>query len=125
MRFREIDKAKDRLNHIESSVITKENNIPFSNFKRNNEYSTLWDDKKLLVKKNTLTPINPHGNNNIYDNNGIANQNLNDAYNKNFNVHNNINANNSNNFNQNKNAYNYKSSSQYGAYFQNQKSQQI
>jgi hypothetical protein len=122
MRFRELDKAKDRLNHIESSVITKENKIPFSNFKRNNEYSTLWDDKKLLAKKNTLTPINPQGNNNIYNNDGFANQNLNDAYNKNLNVHKNIN---DNNFNQNKNANNYKSSSQYGAYFQNQMSQQI
>lgn len=106
MRFKEIDRTKDRLNHIESSVITKENNLPFYDFKKNNEYSTLWDDKKLLAKKNSMTPIQ--------NNNNYGSQNLNNAYNNNF-----------NNYNLNQNPYNYKSSSQYGAYFQNQMSQPI
>lgn len=116
MRYKELDKAKDRLNHIESNVITKENNIPFYDFKKNNEYSTLWDDKKLLAKKNSLTPVIPQGNNNYIDNNSniYGNQNLNNPYNNNY-----------NNFNQNQNSYSYRSSSQYGAYFQNQMSQPI
>ncbi len=118
MRFKELDKAKDRLNHIESSVITKENNKQFFDFKKNNEFSTLWDDKKLLAKKNSLTPIIQQGNSNY----NYGNQNANDSYN---NLNANIYNNNFNDYKQNQNAYSYRSSSQYGAYFQNQMSHPI
>ncbi len=123
MRLKELDKAKDRLNHIESSVITKENNKPFYAFRKNNEYSTLWDDKKLLAKKNPLTPIIQQGSNNN-SNNNFVNQNINSAaYNK---LNDNIKSNNNNNkINLNHDAYSYRSSSQYGAYFQNHMSQPI
>ena len=112
MRFTELDKAKDRVNLIESSVITKENDKPLYDFRKNNEYSTIWDDKKLLVKKNSLTPIIPQGKSNYNgnNNNNFLNQNVNNHINNN---------------NNNQPAHSYRSSSQYGAYFQNKMSQPI
>jgi len=106
MRFKELDKAKDRLNHVESNILTKEKNNQFFDFKKNIEYSTLWDDKKLLAKKNDLTPSI------LQNNNPFTNQNLKNYGNFNNNIY-------------NSNPYNYRSSAQYGAFFQNNLSQPI
>ncbi len=102
MRHKQIDKTKDRLNHIESGFITKENNNQFYDYKKNNEFSTLYDDKKLLARKNP-TPL-------IQQNNHVNDK----QYQNNFN--NNL---------ANQNPYNYRTSAQYGAFFQNQLSQAI
>jgi len=102
-----MDKAKDRLNHIESSLLTKENNLQFYDFKKNNEFSTLYDDKKLLAKMNS-TPLLQQ-NNNMYNNQFLSQNN-----NTNLNYNNNP---------VNQNPYSYRTSAQYGAFFQNQLSQ--
>ena len=118
MRFKELDKAKDRLNHIETSVITKENNNnQFYDFKKNNEFMTLWDDKKLLAKINSSTPLIPY-NDNINNNNIFPNINVNVMSNKTNNTNNDYSYN-------RQNTNNYKSSAQYGAFFNNQVTQPI
>lgn len=93
MRFKVIEDAQDRLNHIESNVLSREKNN-FYDFKKNNEYSTLWDDKKILAKKN-YTPYNLNNNNIYHIDNSFRNS----------------------------NNGNVVSSAQYGAFFKNQLSQ--
>ena len=84
IQFKEFNQAKDRVNHLESNVITKQ---------INNEYSSLWEDKKILNKKisiplvnnnNSLSANRNHGNFNVVTNNFPSSSVLNDAYNKNF-----------------------------------------
>ena len=85
IQFKELNQAKDRVNHLESNVITKQ---------INNEYSSLWEDKKFLNKKisiplvnnnNSLSANRNHGNFNVVTNNNFPSSSvLNDTYHKNF-----------------------------------------